>query len=369
MKLSADRNSLLNGLMRVLGGIEKKQTMQILGNVYLEADDRGLTLVGTDMEIQLSTHMDVVVDEPGRTTVNARKFNDIIKAAPNEANIQLSLNEQWLNIQINRSQFRLATLDPDTFPIMSNDNDEVSVSFVERDLVALIDTTQFAMAQQDVRYFLNGLLLEISNDHVRAVATDGHRLALSEKDLGSDVGEPRQMIIPRKTVMELLRLMNRDREDQISLQIGANQICISVQETTLISKLIDGRYPDYERVIPKNNTKHVIVNCQELRGALTRAAVLSSERFAGASFSLETNRMMIEANNSDQETSQEEIAVEYADDPMKISFNISYMTNVINAVETEDMVIELMAPESSALLRATEDSQIRSRYVLMPMKL
>lgn len=369
MKLSADRNGLLNGLMRVLGGIEKKQTMQILGNVYLEANDQGLTLVGTDMEIQLSTHVDVMVDQSGRTTVNARKFSDIIKAAPNEATIQLTLNDQWLNIQINRSQFRLATLDPDTFPVMKSDVDEISVSFVEHDLVALIESTQFAMAQQDVRYFLNGLLLEISANQVRTVATDGHRLAMSDQNIATGVSDVRQMIIPRKTVMELLRLLNRDREDPISLQIGTNQICISVQDTTLISKLIDGRYPDYDRVVPKNNPKKVVVNCQELRGALTRAAVLSSERFAGASFTLSGNSMVIEANNSDQETSQEEIGVEYHDDPIKISFNISYLINVINAIDTEDMVIELMAAESSALLRATEDNQIHSRYVLMPMKL
>lgn len=369
MKLSADRNNLLNGLMRVLGGIEKKQTMQILGNVYLEATEQGLTLMGTDMEIQLSTRIDVVVDQPGRTTVNARKFNDIIKAAPNEATIQLTLSDQWLIVQIHRSQFRLATLDPDTFPVMSSDSDEINVAFQEGDLVNLIETTQFAMAQQDVRYFLNGLLLEIAANHVRTVATDGHRLAMSEMDMQTGLAEPRQMIVPRKTVTELLRLLNRDAEQTISLQIGTNQICISAEQTTLISKLIDGRYPDYNRVIPTNNPKHVTVNGQELRGALTRAAVLSNERFAGASFSIGDSKMVIEANNSDQETSQEEISVDYHDDPLKISFNINYLMNVIAAVHTDDLIIELMAPESSALLRATEDSHIRSRYVLMPMKL
>jgi len=305
MKLTTDRNTLQNGLLHVLGGIEKKQTMQILGNVFLDARDDGLTLIGTDMEIQLSTHIPVTVEQAGSTTVNARKFNDIIKAAPSNAVISLTLSSQWLTIQINRSQFRLATLDPDDFPKMAQDEDDHQVVFVEKQLISLIEATQFAMAQQDVRYFLNGMLLEITPEHIRTVATDGHRLALSELDSATGVDQPRQMIIPRKTILELTRLLDRDSDESITLRLSGNQISATIGRTTLISKLIDGRFPDYERVIPKDNQKWLTVNCQDLRGALTRASVLSNERFSEASFSIGDNVMTIEAKNADQESSQE----------------------------------------------------------------
>ncbi len=244
-----------------------------------------------------------------------------------------------------------------------------TVSISEKNLYALIDKTQFSMAQQDVRYFLNGLLLEVKPGQMTAVATDGHRLAYAHLSDERLTENNRQVIVPRKMVSEMLKALNRDSDDEVSLAFRDNQIELLIGENYLISKLIDGKYPDYSRVMPQANSKILIVSKTELKQVLQRASILSNERFSGAYFHLSPGRLMIESSNAEHESSKETMSVGYDAGDLKISFNISYLLNILAVIESEEVCMELEAPESSVLIKPVMTDDIDSKYVLMPMKL
>lgn len=370
MRLIAGRESIHAAISQVLGGVEKRQTMQVLSNVLLDARAGQLMLVTTDLEIQLSTRIDVQVQEEGKVTVNARKLADIIKSAAADAEISFSIEDQWFVIDIGTGKFRLATIEAQDFPLMTEEAAyRNTLTLGEKELHDLIDKTQFSMAQQDVRYFLNGLLLEVRSDEIVAVATDGHRLAYAQIRQENPVDQDRQAIIPRKMILELLKSLDPARNAPIELALGDSQISLTIGQNRLISKLIDGKYPDYNRVIPKNNSKTLIAAKADLRQVLLRASILSNERFAGAYFHLSQNELVIESNNAEHESSREAMAVQYTADDLKISFNISYMLNIIAVIDSADIAIYLESPDASVLICPTVDGPVVTRYVLMPMKL
>ncbi|RRQ23177.1 DNA polymerase III subunit beta [Guyparkeria sp. SCN-R1] len=369
MQLTVSRPDLLDAINRVIGGVEKRQTMPILGNLLLEVDADQLKLTGTDLEIQLESECPVDAPQPGRTTVNARKLHDIIRAIPAESQIVIRQEEGFVIVQAGHSVFRLACLPADEYPRMEATTEEHRLVLGQDRLRAMLDKTQFSMAQQDVRYFLNGLLFEVSPERIRCVATDGHRLALAETDSQQSIEETLRIIVPRKMVMELMRALDRDDNSPVELLVSTQQIELKLAHQRMVSKLIDGRFPDYERVIPKNNSKQVHVDRETLKQVLQRASVLNTDRFAGAHYHLQSDRLAIEAINSDQESSREEIPVHYQGDDLKIAFNISYMLAILSHVDDMQVRMDFETPESSALILPTDEDAIRTRYVLMPMKI
>ncbi len=371
MNFRVSRDALLQAIAQVIGGVEKRQTMQILGHIYLSLDEGVLTLLTTDLEIQLRTRLMVEMGAAGATTVNAKKFADIVKMAPDGSDLALKLHDGWLEIDAGRGKFRLATLDADSFPRMSAEGAaESAFEIPQNALYRLIEKTQFSMAQQDVRYFLNGLLFDQQADGLVTVATDGHRLACARLP-GVMSAEPRQVIVPRKMVMEMQKTVSRDSGDPVRLTLRDQQIELLCGDHQLVSKLIDGRYPDYQRVIPKHNAKRATLNKAELRAVLQRASILSNERLSGAEFGLTERELCIEARNAESESSTESMPIEFSGDPMNITFNISYLLQILAVIDAEQVVFELDGSESSALIRPGDDPSglVESRFVLMPMKM
>ena len=366
MKLATSRESLLRPLQAVIGVVERRQTMPILCNVLLVARNQSLTVTATDLEVELvasSTPDDLSAD--GEITVPGRKLLDICRALPDDAVVKLHLDGDRLTVRSGRSRFVLSTLPAADFPVIEDIQADRVLRLAQDDTGRLLDKTQFAMAQQDVRYYLNGLLLETGGGIVRAVATDGHRLAICEV-ASADAGEKaQQVIIPRKGVLELQRLLGEG--DEIELAIGSNHIRAVVGNIQFTSKLIDGRFPDYERVIPEKATNRLRAGRESLRHALQRAAILSNEKYRGIRLELAPNKIKIQANNPDQEEAQDELEVEYDGDGMEIGFNVNYLLDALGAVGTEDVELGFVDANSSCLIQAPgEDS---ARYVVMPMRL
>lgn len=375
MNFRVDRNALLQAIGQVIGGVEKRQTMQILSNIYLSLDQGELTLLTTDLEIQLRTRVAVDMGASGSTTVNAKKLADIVKMAPDGGELALNLREGWLEIDAGRGKFRLGTLDAENFPKMPSEGGVGSAFTIPQSaLYRLIEKTQFSMAQQDVRYFLNGLLFDQQVDGLVTVATDGHRLAQA-RYAGITASQPRQVIVPRKMVMEMQKTVSRDSAEPVHLTLRDQQIELLCGDHQLISKLIDGRYPDYQRVIPSKNPKRAILDKAALRAVLQRASILSNERLSGAEFILSADELRIEARNAESESSNESLPMSYEGGQMSITFNINYLLQILSVIETEQLQFELDGSESSALMRPYAEgadaatSEVASLFVLMPMKM
>jgi DNA polymerase III subunit beta len=366
MKFQIQREDLLIPLQKIIGAIEKKQTMPALSNVLVKADAQSLVLTATDLEIELVTYIQMAVDEPGETTLPARKLLDISKALPDESEINVSVKSDKANIQSGRSRFSLATLPASDFPVLDSINEIAEFSITHNVLKELIDNTAFAMAQQDVRYYLNGLLLEVNNEHIRAVATDGHRLACCEKDVKCDLTETKQVILPRKGVYELVRLLDNSN-DTVRLMLGTNHLRAEVGGYRFTSKLIDGRFPDYNRVIPDDGTNVMTANREFLRQALVRASILSNEKYRGIRMILAENLLRLQTQNPDQEEADVEVEVDYNGEPLEIGFNVNYMLDVLNVNSSDTVQTALRDSNSSCLL--TYPEQKNCKYVIMPMRL
>ncbi len=366
MKLSISREALLKPLQSVIGVVERRQTMPILANVLLIAKGDALSVTATDLEVELVAAVDL--DAPadaGEITVPGRKLLDICRALPADAKVKLQLDGDRLTVSSGRSRFVLSTLPAADFPVIDDIEAGPALELGQDDVAGLLEHTHFAMAQQDVRYYLNGLLLEVGEGRLRAVATDGHRLALSEIGLGSGDDEQRQVIVPRKGVLELQRLLGSD--EAISLAIGAKHIRATLGAIRFTSKLIDGRFPDYDRVIPKPDGNVLKAERENLRHALQRAAILSNEKYRGVRLELLADKLKIQANNPDQEEAQDEIEVEYAGGDIEIGFNVNYLLDALGAVTGDDVEIGFIDANSSCLIHAPGVDH--TRYVVMPMRL
>lgn len=371
MKFSVQREALLRPLTVVAGAVERRQTMPILSNMLFKLDGNKLTITGTDLEVELSAKVDVETDAKQKeaTTLPARKIVDICKSLPDESLIKFSMDDGKVVVQSGRSRFTLATLSATDFPSVQRDKKSFSATVNQKDFGDMIHRTAFSMAQQDVRYYLNGMLWEISDKSLRAVATDGHRLAVADMSIDKSTNaEERQVIVPRKGITELTKLLSDENAATLDLEFGSNHIRAATGNLVFVSKLVDGKFPDYQRVLPKGGDKIVIAERQILKAALSRAAILSNEKFRGVRFSLEDSMVGIQANNPEQEEASEEVSVEYQGDSLEMGFNVSYLIEVLGALTGENIQITLLDSNSSALIQ-DGNKKNNAMYVVMPMRL
>ena len=366
MKFSIQREAFLKPLQQVIGVVERRQTLPVLGNVLLTTTKKNIKLTATDLEVELQAQVSVTVTETGDITLPARKLLDICRTLPEEATLDISIKKDRCLIRSGKSRFTLSTLPADEFPVVDKIKSARKISILQKDLHGLIERTAFAMAQQDVRYYLNGLMLEAADGVLRAVATDGHRLAMCElaMDVGDNAGP--QVIVPRKGVQELHRLLD-DKDSTVQVELGDNHIRITTDELRFTSKLIDGRFPDYTRVLPKSTNKRVLINRDQLRQALTRTSILSNEKYRGIRMDLSENNIKIQAHNPEQEEAVEEIEARYEDESIVVGFNVTYLLDVLNVIETEDVELHMSDANSSALINNPGGKECR--YVVMPMRL
>jgi len=366
MKVIVNRETLLKPLQQVAGVVEKRQTLPVLSNVLLNIDSNQLSITGTDLEVELVGRIALENAESGEVTVHARKLMDICREIPEGAEIELSLKDQRLTIKSGRFRSALSTLPASDFPSVDISASEVTLTLDSKAFKRLIDRTGFAMAQQDVRYFLNGMLVEMAEEHIRCVATDGHRLAMSSLKHDTQCEGVQQVIVPRKGVQELQRLLN-ELDGDVQITIGANHLRAESDDFTFTTKLVDGRFPDYDRVVPKNGNKTVIADRLELRQALSRTAILSNEKFRGIRVNLSSGVLQLSANNPEQEEAEESVVVDYEGEALEVGFNVVYLQDVLGVLQGEKVKLTLADSNSSALLEEMQDDD--SVYVVMPMKL
>ncbi len=365
MKFRAPREALLAPLQAVVGVVEKRQTMPILGNFLLSAKDSGLSVTATDLEVELMASAEVEVADTGDITVPGRKLLDIVRALPEGAAVTLVRKGDRVQVTSGRSRFTLSSLPAEEFPTVENIGAQQTLSVPEHDVKRLLDKTQFAMANQDVRYYLNGLLLEVGNKRLRSVATDGHRLALCDVGLEHGGNSQQQVIIPRKGVLELNKMLSGEGEVRVS--IGTNHVRVEQAALRFTSKLIDGRFPEYERVIPKESDQGLKADRDTLRHALQRTAILSNEKYRGIKLALKDNTLTIQAHNPEQEEAEEELEVEYAGAGVEIGFNVTYLLDALGALDKEEVEMQVTDANSSCLIRDPGEEQCT--YVVMPMRL
>jgi DNA polymerase-3 subunit beta len=366
MKFIITRETILVPLQAVGNVVERRQTLPILSHVQVSLENGKASFLASDLEVEMTASVELDTDFTGVFTVPARKLLDICRALPPEVNIEFEVGEKQVAIRSGKSRFALAGLPATEFPSIGEFTAESTVVVAARDLARLVADTHFAMAQQDVRYYLNGLLLEFGQDRLRAVATDGHRLAVSEMVIMDGPKDARQVIVPRKGVVEMLRLLEGS-EDTVSLKASDNHLEIGTEQRRLVSKLIDGKFPDYERVVPRGGGKVVVADRQHLRDALARTAILSNEKFRGVRLTLAKGVLKALAHNPEQEEAEEEIAVEYNGAELEIGFNVSYLLDVLSVIRSDTARLEFSDSSSSCLIRPSDESP--NRYVVMPMRL
>ena len=366
MKFSLSREALLKPLQLVVGVVERRQTLPILSNVLLSLEGSRLSVTGTDLEVEIIGYTDAAgAEEGGEVTVSARKLLDICRSLPEGAKVDIASSDGKAQVKSGRSRFTLATLPANEFPSVDNGENNLEFDIETATLKNLIESTSFAMAQQDVRYYLNGMLWEVSGDKLRAVATDGHRMALCDATCETGVTELTKAILPRKGVMELARLVSDDGSVRVAM--GSNHIRVNGEDYCFTSKLVDGAYPDYDRVLPKGGDKLVVGERAELKQAFGRTAILSNEKYRGVRIMLSNGAIRMVANNPEQEEAEEVVGVEYAGEELEIGFNVSYLLDVLNVLKGEGVKMTLSDSSSSALVEDSADGS--AVYVVMPMRL
>jgi DNA polymerase-3 subunit beta len=366
MRFSLQREVFLKPLAQVVNVVERRQTLPVLANLLVQVQGGQLSLTGTDLEVEMVARQAVEDGEDGETTIPARKLFEIVRALPDGARVTVTQSGDRITVQAGRSRFTLSSLPANDFPSIDEVEATERVRVPEAALKELIERTAFAMAQQDVRYYLNGLLFDLRDQTLRCVATDGHRLALCEAPLEGGAQAKRQIIVPRKGVTELQRLLEGgDRE--IELEMGRSHIRIKRDDVTFTSKLIDGRFPDYEAVIPIGADREVRIDREALRASLQRAAILSNEKYRGVRVEVSPGQLKISAHNPEQEEAQEEVEADTRVDGLAVGFNVNYLLDALSALRDEQVVMQLRDANSSALVR--EASSDKCRHVVMPLRL
>jgi len=367
MKFTTNREALLRPLQLVTGVVERRQTLPVLANLLVVAKEGVLSLTGTDLEVELiAVAGDVSIQQDGAATIPARKLADIWRSLPESAEVSVNVEGDRAIVRSGRSRFSLATLPASEFPSVESGPGDVEINLSGLDLHRLLDQVSFSMAQQDVRYFLNGMLLEVTPQHTRSVATDGHRLAMCTLNHGSAVDERVQAIVPRKGVLELGRLL-ADADGGVTLHVGSNHLRVTSGPFTLTTKLVDGKFPDYEKVIPKETAEVISGDRDTLKQAFNRASILSNEKYRGVRLILDQDQLTIQANNPEQEEAEEVVPVSYAGERMEIGFNVSYLQDVLNALSVDEVRLSVADANSSALIEGVGNDE--AVYVVMPMRL
>ncbi len=368
MRFTIRQEALVRPLQMIGGIIEKRQANPILSNILLRVSSQQLSITGTDLEIEMITHISINNSQPGAITLSARKMIDICRSLPADAEITIKGDENRAIIHCGRSRFTLSTLPSEQYPELDQLSAAAEFSISQRSLKQLIDNTMFSMAQQDVRYFLNGVCLELGGGHLRAIATDGHRLALcSIPHEQANITQEQQLIIPRKAVVELSRLLV-DTEKPVSVQIGNNHIKFMLPSLVFTAKLIDGQFPAYQRVIPVDNTNELVIDRVQFFQALKRASILSNEKLRSVRLGLSRELLRIAAYNQEQEEAEEEIPAEYRGEEQEIGFNVSYLLDVLQIVPDQQVKMLLGDANSSCLINTTLEGA-ESSYVIMPVRL
>jgi len=366
MKIKTNRDELLKPLLQVGSVVERRQTLPILANVLVSARPDQLLLTATDLEVELRTHAAVEADGEADFTLPARKLIDICKALPEGADIELTIDGDKATLRSGRGRYTLGTLPAQDYPSIEPAAASETLELPEHLLKQLIDKTHFAMAQQDVRYYLNGMLLEVQPGRIRTVATDGHRLAMCDTAYDADSSVDIQVILPRKAVLELGRLLG-DSDEPVKLEISSSHVRLTLADASFTSKLIDGRFPDYERVMPAGETQLVLADKDALRQSLARTAILSNEKYRGIRFRLSPGLLHLQAHNPEQDEADEEVEIDYQGDEMTIGFNVGYLLDVLGVIDSEEVRIAVSDANSSSLITSADSDNCR--YVVMPMRL
>lgn len=362
-----EKNALLKPLQSVIGVVERKQPLPILSNVLIEKNEAGMRFVTTDLEIQIATQFDSEnsLRDQSAITVSAKKFQEILRVLPDNNSVNLDLQENKLFIKSNRSRFSLQTLPAADFPkITEQATYGCELTLPQNVFRKLLGAVQYAMAQQDIRYYLNGVLLVIESNLIKMVATDGHRLAYASAALSNSYNK-NEVILPRKTVVELFKLVG-DTDEPMTLKLAEKQVLVTVGGTVLTSKVVDGKFPDYNKVIPKY-TNHLPIQRDTILQALQRAAILSNEKHRGVRLVLTEKNLRIISNNSEQEEAQEDIETDYHANALDIGFNVNYLLDGLQNIASDTVVFSFGDPNSSVLLTVPDNDQFK--YVVMPMRI
>jgi DNA polymerase-3 subunit beta len=361
-----DRNELLKPLQAVVGIVERKQPLPILSNVLIKKTKEGVKFITTDLEIQIEAQLKTGLEGTDSSiTISAKKLQEILRAIPDNSSVSLDNQESKLLVRANKSRFSLQTLPAQDFPILSEQLAGASTIEIQQGVLRrLLSSVQYAMAQQDIRYYLNGVLLVIDGTSIKLIATDGHRLAFISEELNENHSK-QEVILSRKTVNELLKLLS-DSEENVRLELAEKQVRITFADVILTSKVIDGKFPDYNRVIP-NHTNHLTLDRLTIMQALQRAAILSNEKFRGVRLLLTEKNLRIISSNSEQEEAQEDIENDYQGESLDIGFNVNYLLDGINNINTQDITLSFGDQNSSLLITIPEKTDYK--YVVMPMRI
>ena len=364
--LQAERDTLLKPLQAVTGIVERKHTLPILSNVLLERSNGQTNILATDLEIQIHTHGPHSEAEDFRLTTNAKKLQDILRALPEGAIVALDWAQNRLTLKAGKSRFALQTLPAEDFPLMSVGEDVVSAFTLSQEaLKNMLSQVQYAMAVQDIRYYLNGLLMQVDGNCLRLVATDGHRLACSSSLIEADLPKA-EVILPRKTVLELFKLLSRP-SDPVTVELLNNQVRFRCNDTIIVSKVVDGKFPDFNRVIPQDNDKIFQLSRTDLLGALERAAILANEKFRGARLQLHPGLLSILCSNNEQEEAREELEIAYQGAELEMGFNIGYLMDVLRNVHSDDIQLAFGDANRSTLFTIPDNHDFK--YIVMPMRI
>ncbi len=366
MEFTVNREILLPALGKVTGIIERRQTLPILSNLHLVASDNQVTLTGSDLEIEVKTALPVALEAAGEITLPARKLVDICRSLTEGSEIRLRMKEDRCLVTSGRSRFTLGVLPATEFPLMAAVQDGFEFAITESVLKRLLDKTAFSMAQQDVRYYLNGILLDFNPATLTVVATDGHRLAKFTSDVVVNMTDARQVIIPSKTVLELRRQLSNSDGD-VTIILGEKSCHMVIGNLTMTTKLIDGRYPEYERVIPHNLSEVAFLKKDELKRALARTAILSNDKYKGVRLNFDPGTLKLQAQNPEQEEAEEDIELEYTSDSIAIGFNVSYLVDVMNVIDGNEVQVQFQDANSSSIWRGRNADD--EAYVVMPMRI
>lgn len=367
MQIQLEREKLLKPVNMVAGVVERRQTLPILSYLLLRAADGKVSFTGTDLEVEMIAAVDGRVEKPGEVTVPARKLFDICRALPEGVAVSLTRQGEKVVLKAGKSRFTLSTLPATDFPKVEPGSFKEAVVISSGELKRIFERTAFCMAQQDVRYYLNGLYLETEGKRLRAVATDGHRMAMADTECEIQAPAALQVIVPRKAVQEIGRFLS-DTDDTIRVEISSNHLRLAVADATFTSKLIDGKFPDYTKVIPNNQSKQVRLDRHAFREALSRVAILANEKYRGIRLNLEEGRLKASAHNPEQEEAVEELETSYSGESLEIGFNVNYLIEATGAIDSAEIVLGLNDSNSSCTLQAS-DSSSSAQYIVMPMRL
>ena len=367
MNIQISTNILLPILQSSSSVLDRKHNQPILSNLLLELKSKQLSITATDLELELISTLKIDTDESGELAIPARKLLDICRALPPQSKIKISKNENQVKITSGKSRFMLSTLPAKDFPKMVDDDHGKILEIDRVTLINLFTSTNFAMASLDVRYQLNGLLVEITKNSMRTVATDGHRLALADAKFPNEESSDISMIIPRKGVLELLKLLAATDEEKIRLLIGKNGIGATIGSQVMKIKLLEGNFPDYKRVIPKESNNFMLADREQLKSVLTRTSILSNEKFRGIRLILNENLVKAIAHNPEKEEAEEDLEVKYKGDDLELGFNVAYLLDVLGILKCDTVRLDVIDANSSCLI--TDPEQTDAKYVVMPMRL